>query len=563
MNNKQIVAQAIYAAVKEDLTLEQVSQLLENPKTAEHGDVAFPAFALAKVYRKAPQQIASELAEKIDPASFEKIEVVGPYLNFFMNKEVISEHVLQTVLKEKNHYGDQSIGNQQAVPIDMSSPNIAKPISMGHLRSTVIGNSIGFILEKIGYQPIRINHLGDWGTQFGKLIVAYKKWGSEEAVKKEPINELLRLYVEFHEQAENDKALEDEARAWFKKLEDGDQEATELWQWSRDESLQEFNKIYDMLEVSFDSLNGEAFYNDKMTEVVELLEEKHLLQEDQGAEIVDLTAYDLNPALIRKSDGATLYITRDMAAALYRKRTYNFAKSLYVVGNEQSYHFKQLKAVLKEMGFDWSDDMHHIPFGLITKDGKKLSTRKGKIVLLEEVLNEAIESAKEQITEKNPGLANKDEVAKQVGVGAVVFHDLKNDRLNNFDFTLEEVVRFEGETGPYVQYSHARAMSILEKAQFDPANAQALALNDAESWEVIKLIQRYPETILQAADKYEPSVIAKHAIKLAQAFNKYYANVKILAEDAQKDARLALVYAVTVLLKEDLRLLGLHAPDKM
>ncbi|MFR6668692.1 arginine--tRNA ligase [Enterococcus sp.] len=563
MNNKQIVAQAIYAAVKEDLTLEQVSQLLENPKTAEHGDVAFPAFALAKVYRKAPQQIASELAEKIDPASFEKIEVVGPYLNFFMNKEVISEHVLQTVLKEKNHYGDQSIGNQQAVPIDMSSPNIAKPISMGHLRSTVIGNSIGFILEKIGYQPIRINHLGDWGTQFGKLIVAYKKWGSEEAVKKEPINELLRLYVEFHEQAENDKALEDEARAWFKKLEDGDQEATELWQWFRDESLQEFNKIYDMLEVSFDSLNGEAFYNDKMTEVVELLEEKHLLQEDQGAEIVDLTAYDLNPALIRKSDGATLYITRDMAAALYRKRTYNFAKSLYVVGNEQSYHFKQLKAVLKEMGFDWSDDMHHIPFGLITKDGKKLSTRKGKIVLLEEVLNEAIESAKEQITEKNPGLANKDEVAKQVGVGAVVFHDLKNDRLNNFDFTLEEVVRFEGETGPYVQYSHARAMSILEKAQFDPANAQALALNDAESWEVIKLIQRYPETILQAADKYEPSVIAKHAINLAQAFNKYYANVKILAEDAQKDARLALVYAVTVLLKEDLRLLGLHAPDKM
>jgi arginyl-tRNA synthetase len=563
MNNKEIVAQAIFAVVKEDLSLEQVSQLLENPKSADHGDVAFPAFALAKVYRKAPQQIASELAEKIDPASFEKIEVVGPYLNFFMNKEVISAHVLQTVLKEKNHYGDQSIGNQQAVPIDMSSPNIAKPISMGHLRSTVIGNSIGFILEKIGYQPIRINHLGDWGTQFGKLIVAYKKWGSEEAVRKEPINELLRLYVDFHEQAETDKSLEDEARAWFKKLEDNDPEAVELWQWFRTESLKEFNKIYDMLEVSFDSLNGEAFYNDKMTEVVELLEEKHLLQEDQGAEIVDLSAYDLNPALIRKSDGATLYITRDMAAALYRKRTYQFAKSLYVVGNEQSYHFKQLKAVLKEMGFEWSDDMHHIPFGLITKDGKKLSTRKGKIVLLEEVLNEAIDSAKEQITEKNPGLANKDEVAKQVGVGAVVFHDLKNDRLNNFDFTLEEVVRFEGETGPYVQYSHARAMSILAKAQFDASNVQNFALNDSESWEVIKLIQRYPETILQAADKYEPSVIAKHAIKLAQAFNKYYANIKILAEDGQKEARLALVYAVTILLKEDLRLLGLHAPDKM
>ena len=561
MNNKEIVAQAIHQVVKEDLSIEQVQQLLENPKSADHGDVAFPAFSLAKVYRKAPQQIAADLAEKIDQASFEKIEVVGPYLNFFMDKKAISAHVLEMVLKEKNHFGDQTIDNQQAVPIDMSSPNIAKPISMGHLRSTVIGNSIGFILEKIGYQPIRINHLGDWGTQFGKLIVAYKKWGSEEAVKAEPINELLRLYVDFHEAAETDKQLEDDARAWFKKLEDGDQEAMDLWQWFRDESLKEFNKIYDMLEVSFDSLNGEAFYNDKMTEVVELLEEKHLLKEDQGAEIVDLAAYDLNPALIRKSDGATLYITRDMAAALYRKRTYNFAKSLYVV--EQSYHFKQLKAVLKEMGFEWADDMTHVPFGLITKDGKKLSTRKGKIVLLEEVLNEAIDSAKEQITEKNPTLENKEEVAKQVGVGAVVFHDLKNDRLNNFDFTLEEVVRFEGETGPYVQYSHARAMSILEKADFDPAAVSSLSLADTESWEVIKLIQRYPETVLQAAEKYEPSVIAKHAIKLAQAFNKYYANVKILAEDAEKDARLALVYAVTTLLKEDLRLLGLHAPDKM
>ncbi|MBM7708318.1 arginine--tRNA ligase [Enterococcus lemanii] len=563
MNNKEIVAKAIYAVVKEDLTLEQVANFLENPKTADHGDVAFPAFGLAKAYRKAPQQIAQELAEKIDGTSFEKIEVVGPYLNFFMNKAAITEAVLTRVIKEKNHFGDQSIGMGENVPIDMSSPNIAKPISMGHLRSTVIGNSIGFILEKIGYQPIRINHLGDWGTQFGKLIVAYKKWGSEEAVKAHPINELLRLYVDFHEKAEEDATLEYEARAWFKKLEDGNQEANQLWQWFRDESMKEFNKIYDMLEVSFDSLNGEAFYNDKMAEVVELLEEKHLLASDQGADIVDLSAYDLNPALIRKSDGATLYITRDMAAALYRKRNYHFAKSLYVVGNEQSYHFKQLKAVLKEMDFAWADEMHHIPFGLITKDGKKLSTRKGKIVLLEEVLNEAISLAKEQISEKNPTLENKEEVAKQVGVGAVIFHDLKNDRLNNFDFALEDVVRFEGETGPYVQYAHARAMSILRKADFTPDETKAYPLNDEGSWEVMKYIQRYPETILQAADKYEPSVIAKHAIKLAQAFNKYYANTKILVEDEQKEARLALVYAVTVLLKEDLRLLGLHAPDKM
>ena len=563
MNNKDLVAKAVYDVVKDDLTLEQVEQLLENPKSAEHGDVAFPAFSLAKVYRKAPQQIAADLAEKIDSANFEKIEVVGPYLNFFMNKELISKKVLQTVVKEKEHYGDSNIGNQGTVPIDMSSPNIAKPISMGHLRSTVIGNSIGFIMEKIGYQPIRINHLGDWGTQFGKLIIAYKKWGSEEAVKAEPINELLRLYVQFHEVAETEPELNEEARAWFKRLEEGDEEAIQLWQWFRDESMKEFNKIYDLLEVQFDSLNGEAFYNDKMDEIVELLEEKHLLNEDKGAEIVDLSAYDLNPALIKKSDGATLYITRDLAAALYRKRTYDFKQSLYVVGNEQSYHFKQLKAVLKEMGFDWSDDMHHIPFGLITQGGKKLSTRKGKIVLLEEVLNEAIQSAKEQISEKNPDLENKDVVAKQVGVGAVIFHDLKNDRLNTFDFNLEEVVRFEGETGPYVQYTHARAVSLLEKAGFVPSETADYALNDDISWEVVKLVQKYPETVLSAGEKYEPSVIAKHAIKLAQAFNKYYAHTKILADDEQKEARLALVYAVTVLLKEDLRLLGLHAPDKM
>ncbi|EGP4963846.1 arginine--tRNA ligase [Enterococcus faecium] len=563
MNNKDLVVKAVYDVVKDDLTLEQVEQLLENPKSAEHGDVAFPAFSLAKVYRKAPQQIAADLAEKIDSANFEKIEVVGPYLNFFMNKELISKKVLQTVVKEKEHYGDSNIGNQGTVPIDMSSPNIAKPISMGHLRSTVIGNSIGFIMEKIGYQPIRINHLGDWGTQFGKLIVAYKKWGTEEAVKAEPINELLRLYVQFHEVAETEPELNEEARAWFKRLEEGDEEAIQLWQWFRDESMKEFNKIYDLLEVRFDSLNGEAFYNDKMDEIVKLLEEKHLLNEDKGAEIVDLSAYDLNPALIKKSDGATLYITRDLAAALYRKRTYDFKQSLYVVGNEQSYHFKQLKAVLKEMGFDWSDDMHHIPFGLITQGGKKLSTRKGKIVLLEEVLNEAIQSAKEQISEKNPDLENKDAVAKQVGVGAVIFHDLKNDRLNTFDFNLEEVVRFEGETGPYVQYTHARAVSLLEKAGFVPSETADYALNDDTSWEVVKLVQKYPETVLSAGEKYEPSVIAKHAIKLAQAFNKYYAHTKILADDEQKEARLALVYAVTVLLKEDLRLLGLHAPDKM
>ncbi|MGX7202208.1 arginine--tRNA ligase [Enterococcus plantarum] len=563
MNNKEIVAKAIYEVVKEDLSLETVTQLLENPKSVDHGDVAFPAFSLAKVYRKAPQQIAADLAEKIAGTDFEKIEVVGPYLNFFMNKKMVSQTIIGQIAKEKGHYGDSSIGNKGNVPIDMSSPNIAKPISMGHLRSTVIGNSIAFILEKSGYTPIRINHLGDWGTQFGKLIVAYKKWGSEDGVKSAPITELLRLYVQFHEEAETQPELEEEARAWFKKLEEGDAEATELWKWFRTESLKEFDKIYAMLEVSFDSYNGEAFYNDKMDEIVTMLEEKHLLQENEGAEIVDLSAYDLNPALIKKSDGATLYITRDLAAAVYRKRNYDFAKAIYVVGNEQSNHFKQLKAVLNELGFDWSKDMHHVPFGLITQGGKKLSTRKGKIVLLEEVLNEAVELANNQIMEKNPDLPNREEVARQVGIGSVIFHDLKNDRLNNFDFVLEEVVRFEGETGPYVQYTHARAMSILRKADFTIDETKEYALDDKDSWEVVKLLQKFPEVVMQAAEKYEPSVIAKHAIQVAQAFNKYYAHVKILAEDEQKEARLALVYAMATIIKEDLRLLGLHAPNEM
>ena len=561
MDEKNTVAKAIQKVLPA-LSLDNILQLLEVPKTPEHGDWAFPAFSLAKIQRKAPQMIATELAEKIQDDHFEKVVPVGPYLNFFLAKGLFSQNVLEKIVTEKQAFGDQNIGLGETITIDMSSPNIAKPISMGHLRSTVIGNALANILGKVGFKPYKINHLGDWGTQFGKLIVAYKKWGSEEAVKKAPINELLRLYVDFHEKAEIDPSLNDEARAWFKKLEEDNEEALSLWRWFREESLKEFQKIYALLEVEFDSYNGEAFYNDKMADVVTLLEEKHLLKLDQGAQIVDLSDYDLNPALIKKSDGATLYITRDLAAAIYRKNTYSFAKSLYVVGNEQTIHFRQLKAVLKELGFSWSEDIHHVPFGMITQGGKKLSTRKGKIILLEEVLNEAIVSAKEQIQEKNPNLANKDQVAREVGVGAVVFHDLKNDRLNNFDFDLEEVVRFEGETGPYVQYTHARCCSILRKADFKETT-ENLSLNDSLSWEVIKLLQSYPQVVSRAADKFEPSVIAKHALQLAQAFNKYYANVKILQDDQEKQARLTLVYAVATLLKEDLRLLGVHAPEEM
>lgn len=564
MNYKLVIAEALHQQIGDTLPMETIFNLLEKPKTAEHGDVAFPTFTLAKTFRKAPQLIAAELGEVVSSPIIEKIEVVGPYLNFFLAKKAVSTAVLSDVLQEGAHYGDLTIGEGRNVPIDMSSPNIAKPISMGHLRSTVIGNALANIYRKVGYQPIKINHLGDWGTQFGKLIVAYKLWGDADAIAAEPIAELLRLYVKFHSVAEEKPELNDNAREWFKKLEDDEPEAVSLWQWFREESLKEFNHIYDLLDIHFDSFNGEAFYNDKMDEVVNLLEEKDLLKINQNASIVDLEKYNLNPALIKKSDGATLYITRDLAAAIYRKRTYNFAQSLYVVGNEQSNHFKQLKAVLTEMGYEWSNDMHHVPFGLITQGGKKLSTRQGKIVLLEEVLNEAIGLAHQQIEEKNPDLPNKDEVADQVGIGAVIFHDLKNDRLNNFDFVIEEVVRFEGETGPYVQYTRARAMSILRKAGVvDIDAAGEYALDDPYSWEIIKLLQEYPDIVQRAYNKLEPSVIAKHALHLAQAFNRYYANSKVLVEDAEKPARLALVQSVAAVLKEDLRLLGVKAPDQM
>lgn len=563
MDLKKLVANEIHRHVAEHLSEEQVYGLLEKPKHAEHGDIAFPAFSLAKTFRKAPQMIAQDLAEKIDSPAISKAEPVGPYLNFFLNKEAISAEILKEVVTQKDDYGQSDYGKGQTVPIDMSSPNIAKPMSMGHLRSTVIGNALANIVEKVGYKPVKINHLGDWGTQFGKLIVAYKKWGDVEKIEQNPIAELLKLYVHFHEVAEEQPELEDEARAWFKKLEDGDKEATELWTRFRSESLKEFMTVYDMLDIQFDSFKGEAFYNDKMDEVITLLEEKGVLTQDRGATIVDLEKYNLNPALIKKSDGATLYITRDLAAAIYRKRTYDFALSLYAVGNEQSNHFKQLKAVLKEMGYDWADDMHHIPFGLITQGGKKLSTRKGKVILLEEVLNEATSLALEQINLKNPTLENKEDVAKQVGVGAVVFHDLRNDRLNNFDFVLEEVVQFEGETGPYVQYTNARALSILRKSGVELDLAAPLHLADDHAWGVLKLINSFPDIIMSSFEKFEPSVIAKYSLQLSQAFNRYYANTKVLVEDEERNARLVLVKATSVILQESLRLLGVKAPERM
>ncbi|MED4650900.1 arginine--tRNA ligase [Bacillus pseudomycoides] len=562
MEYKIQLAKSLFEILKSELSLEQITGLIETPKQDEFGDAAFPCFMLAKQYKKAPAIIAKEIAEKLNNSFFTKVEAVGPYVNVFFNRHIVSDDVLKAILVEKEEYGQGYFGREKTVVIDYSSPNIAKPFSMGHLRSTMIGNSLKHIAEKCGYEVVGINYIGDWGTQFGKLITAYKKWGNEELVKEDPIRELFKLYVHFHEEVKEHPELEEEGRVWFKKLEDGDEEAVFLWNWFRHESLKEFSRIYELLGVEFTNFQGEAFYNDKMGDFVDILEEKGLLEESDGAQVVNLEKEDMPPCLIKKSDGATLYATRDLTAALYRQNTYEFDKALYVVGAEQSLHFTQFFTVLKKLGYNWVDGMAHVPFGLILKDGKKMSTRKGKVVLLEEVLEEAITLAEQNVEEKNPDLKQKEEVAKQVGVGAVIFHDLKNERMHNIEFSLEKMLKFEGETGPYVQYTHARACSILRKenAEFE---TEAFQLNDDHSWSTIKLLNRFPQVVETAFFKNEPSHIAKYLLDVAQAFNKYYGNVRILEEDKEKESRLALVYAVTIVLKEGLRLLGMGAPEEM
>ncbi|XQY91883.1 arginine--tRNA ligase [Metabacillus sp. HB246100] len=562
MDNKYAFVDVLYDQLKDHLDKSKLNSMIEKPKYGNMGDLAFPCFELAKIYRKSPQNIALELTKELTlPNIFQNVEAVNGYVNVFLNKEEVSSYIIKEVVSKKEKYGDLNIGNKDVITIDFSSPNIAKPFSMGHLRSTVIGNALALISEKCGYNSIRINHLGDWGTQFGKLIVAYKMWGDEQKVKENPIKELLKLYVRFHEEAEQDEKLNDQGRQWFKKLEGGDKEALELWGWFRDESLQEFTKIYELLGVNFDSTHGKAFYNDKMDRVVQLLEEKKLLKESDGAKVVEIDD-DLPPCLIKKRDGTTLYATRDLAAAIYRQDTYKFVKSLYVVGNEQTLHFKQLFLVLEKMGYKWHEGLKHVPFGMMLKDGKKMSTRKGKVVLLEDVLNDAINLAKNNILEKNPTLASKENVARQVGTGAVIFHDLKNYRLNDIEFSLEDMLRFEGETGPYVQYTHARASSILRKGDYLESNDE-VNISDVEAWSIIKNLMDFPDAIKRAYNGSDPSQIAKYVLELAKAFNKYYGSARILDDKEQKQARLSLVHSVQIVLNEGLRLLGIEAPNEM
>ncbi|MCR5481815.1 MAG: arginine--tRNA ligase [Clostridia bacterium] len=564
------IAQLLSGAV-EGLTTEEIESMVEIPSDSKMGDYAFPCFRLAKLLRKAPPMIAKDIEEKIrGDAIFEKVENVNAYVNMFLSrKEFVSTAVTEAVEKGDD-FGRSDIGAGKKVIVEYSSPNIAKPFHIGHIRSTVIGNSIYKIYDFLGYDTFRINHLGDYGTQFGKMIVAYRKWGNKQDVIDSPIKTLLSYYTKFHVEVENDPSLDDEARAVFAKLEQGSEEEVALWKWFREESLKEFNRVYDMLGITFDSYNGESFYSDKMPAVVQELKDKNLLQESQGAQIVDLSEYDLSPALITKSDGSTLYITRDIAAALYRKNTYNFHKNLYIVASQQNLHFQQWIKIIELMGYDWAKDCVHIPFGLVSLEEGTMSTRHGRVVFLEDVLNRAVEQTKQVIIEKGVNTENIDETAKMVGIGAVMFNELSNSRIKDYVFSWSKVLNFEGETGPYVQYTHARAASVLRNAGEAAVAKAASAKVDFSKIctdsciELAKLLYRFPEVIVEASEKYEPSVVTRHIVDVAQAFNKFYHEEHILVDDEEeKVAKLALVIAAKNTIKNGLGLLGIKAPERM
>ena len=550
-----------------DMEIDEVLGMIEVPANKEMGDYAFPCFKLAKKFRKAPNLIAADICGKLEGSdSFTKIECVAAYINFFTDKSSYAKTVIESVNNAGAKYGESSEGEGKTIVIDYSSPNIAKPFHVGHLRSTVIGSALYNIFEKLGYKCVGINHLGDWGTQFGKLIEAYKLWGSKEAVEEKGISELTRIYVKFHEEAEKDDSLNDRARAWFVKMQDGDEEAISLWKWFYDISIKEFERVYEKLGVKFDYYTGESFYNDKMDAVVEELKAKNLLVESNGAMIVDLEDAKMPPCLILRTDGGTLYATRDITAALYRKKTYDFDKCIYVTAIDQNLHFAQWFKVIEKMGYDWSKDLVHVPFGLVSLEDGKLSTRKGKVVLMEDLLNEAVKKTTGIIDEKNPDLPNKEEVAKQVGIGAVIFDDLYNGRIKDIVFSWDRMLNFDGETGPYVQYTHARACSVLKKAGYDKKaeNIDYSVLTDDATADVCKTIALFNDKIKEAANRYEPSVIARYLVDVAQSFNKFYHDNIILADDENvKNARLAIVDAVRTVIKSGLAILGIDAPEQM
>lgn len=548
----------------EVLTSEEISQLIEIPPKPEMGDFAFPCFRLAKSYRKAPPMIAQDLKESIgDQAFLSEIKVIGGYLNFYVDKAQYAQQIIDKY-NNATDYGCSDQGKDKTICIDYSSPNVAKNFHVGHLRTTIIGNSLYKIFSKLGYKVVRINHLGDWGTQFGKLIVAYKKWGSREAVEEKGIEELMDIYVKFHEEAEKDDSLNDEARAWFLKMEQGNEEALEIWQWFRDISLKEFMRVYNILGMEFDSFAGESFYRDKTADVIKRLTDDGLLKESQGAMIVPLDEYDMPPCIVAKKDGSSIYATRDLAAILYRKATYNFDRCLYVTGLEQKLHFAQVFKVIELMGNDYAKNLVHIPYGLVSLKSGKISSRKGNVIFAEDLLRESINKTTSIIEEKNPDIPDKEEVAKQVGIGAIIFNDLYNQRIKDVIFDWNKLLNFDGETGPYVQYTYARASSVLRKIGEVPDTIDYTLLTDEASIGLLKEIERYPQVIKDAAERYEPSVIARYSIDLAHAFNKFYHECQINVEDeTTKYTRTNVVKIARYIIKDALSLLGIQCPEQM
>lgn len=565
MDFKQKVAE-IFNQLETDLTIDEALQMIEMPPNQDLGDYAVPCFRFAKKYKKAPPMIAADFIEKIGKVEeFEKIVNVGPYINFFVDKTHFAEKILKKAYEENVNFGSNNVGGGKKVIVEFSSPNIAKPFHIGHIRSTVIGHSLYKIYKYLGYDTVAINHLGDYGTQFGMLISAYKKWGNKEEIEASPIPELLKLYVRFNKEAEENESLRDEARYWFKELENGNQEAYDLWHWIREVSLKEFNRVYDMFGIKFDSLAGESFYSDKMPAVVEELKEKKLLKESQGAQVVELGEYGLTDAVLIKSDGSTLYATRDMAAAMYRKKTYDFYKNIYVVGAPQKLHFDQWRKVLELMGYEWAKDCIHVMFGTVSLEDGALSTRSGRVVFLEDVLKKAVEKTEEIIDARNPELVNKDEVAKQVGIGAVIFQELFNTRIKDYMFSWEKTLSFEGETGPYVQYTYARTCSVLRKADIEIVDEVDFSiLSDKSAFNVIKRLDSFKTAVLSAHERYEPYFITRYIVGLAQDYNRFYHECPILVDDENiKKSRLLLTKVVNTVLKTGLSLLGIEAPEQM
>ena len=557
MRNK--IIDLITDSIKE-LDRETVSRILEIPPQEDMGDFAFPCFQLAKIFRKAPNIIAQEVAEKIKKTDFvSKTAAMGPYVNFFIDRTMFVSEMLKQV--SVDNYGSSEIGCGKTICIDYSSPNVAKNFHVGHLRTTLIGNSIYRIYKKLGYRVERINHLGDWGTQFGKLIVAYKKWGSKEAVEQNGISELMKIYVKFHEEAEKDDTLNDEARAWFVKMEQGDEEALSVWEWF------EYKRIYELLDIDFDSYAGESFYRDKTSAVVDELKKKGMLKESEGAFIVDLEKYDMTPCLIMKKDGSSIYATRDLAAIFYRKKTYDFEKCIYVTGMEQKLHFAQVFKVVELMGYEWAKtDLIHVPYGLVSLEGGKLSTRSGNIIYAEDILRESVSKIKEVINDKNPDLQDKEEVAKMVGIGAIIFNDLYNQRIKDVTFSWDKIHSFDGETGPYVQYTYARAASVLRKTGITdvPEEIDSSLLTDEASVSLLKELIRFPEVVETAAERLEPSVVARFVMSVAQAFNHFYHENQCNVEDEKlKRARVKLVIIAKKAIKDGLDLLGMKCPEQM